>query len=127
MSKPEAFQDPVETNQSVAARIRKAEAAIAGLRANFAVWVKADLDSIGVHLAAALDAQEPAIRAEQLEALRRIAHNIKGQGGTFGCFGLSAAAGELDAALKRRQDAPDMGAVAQLTNRLTKAFECELA
>jgi chemotaxis protein histidine kinase CheA len=127
MSKPEATPEPIDADPSVAARIRRAEAAIAGLRANFAVWVRADLDSIGVHLAAARNATDLSVRADELEALRRIAHNIKGQGGTFGCYALSEAAGELDLALKRRENTPGIETIAAMTTKLSAAFARELA
>lgn len=109
-----------------AARIRRAEQAIAGLKAQFALWVKGDIDSIAVHFEAAKASADPKVCAESLEELRRVAHNIKGQGGTFGCYALSEAAAELDQLLKRRCDATALPAAADLIAKLTSAFAREV-
>jgi HPt (histidine-containing phosphotransfer) domain-containing protein len=115
------------SDDMTALHIQRAEAAIAGLKAQFAEWVRADLASIDVHFRAAAEASSPAICGQHLEELRRIAHNIKGQGGTFGCNGLSAAAAELDALLKRRQEASVLQQVHQLIARLNAAYDTETA
>jgi chemotaxis protein histidine kinase CheA len=111
----------------VSVRIRRAEAAIANLKANFGAWVKADIDSIGVHFEAAFATSDPIKRAAELEALRRIAHNIKGQGGTFGCHNLSEAAAALDSALKARGNGLDRNAVGGMVANLNAAYRDELA
>lgn len=116
----------LDTDDGADARIRLAEAAIAKLKVSFGAWVKADLDLIDVHLTAAESADCSDLRSEQLEALRRIAHNIKGQGGTFGCHALSEVASELDALIKRRGGAGDVPKVGELVARLRDAFAEEL-
>lgn len=115
-----------ELDESVAARIHRAEAAIAGLKASFAGWVKADIDLIDAHFAAAQASDDQTKRTAELEALRRIAHNIKGQGGTFGCHGLSAAAADLDALLKRSNDGSTLAATGEMVAKLRHAFAKEL-
>lgn len=121
-------QSPIdETEDQAVMHIRRAEAAIAGLRTQFVSWARADLDLINDHFARAETAPSAAVRNASLESLRCIAHNIKGQGGTFGCNGLSAAAAELDALLKRRQEASVLQQVHQLIARLNAAYDTETA
>lgn len=127
MTKPSLADESFDAVDGTDARIRLAEAAIGKLKASFAEWVKADIDSIGVHLAAAESTSCDKTRLDQFEAVRQIAHNIKGQGGTFGCHDLSAAAGELDAFIKRRGGAGDIPATRDLAAKLRRAFARELA
>lgn len=116
----------LDADDTSADHIRRAEAAIAGLKANFAVWVKADIDTIAIHLGAATIAKCASERAAKLEDLRRIAHNIKGQGGTFGCHELSAAAAALDGLLKSRTAPPSLDVVAAMVANLNSAYLREL-
>lgn len=118
------LEDP---DEQVSTRIRRAEAAIAGLKAEFVTWVRSDLGAIGKHFARAAKAPTDADRRSSLEEVRAIAHNIKGQGGTFGCDGLSAVAAELDAFLKWRQDEQALEPTQALIARLWAAFENETA
>jgi HPt (histidine-containing phosphotransfer) domain-containing protein len=117
----------VDADISASARILRAEAAIAGLRASFADWVKADLESIDAHMAAARIGIANDDIARPLEAVRRIAHNIKGQGGTFGCHALSAAAEALDTFLKKRAAGADLPIAEDLVAKLSSAYSSELA
>jgi HPt (histidine-containing phosphotransfer) domain-containing protein len=126
MNHRQLLAESAHPDDGVAARIRRAEAAIAGLKANFKSWVKADVDSINVHFDAARLAGDDTARAGEFEALRRIAHNIKGQGGTFGCHAMSAAACELDTLLKRQNGAEVVDRVAALVANLNAAFAAEL-
>jgi chemotaxis protein histidine kinase CheA len=52
------------------------------LARDYLVWAKADLDASHRHLAAAH--QDPTQRPQHIAALFSVAHNIKGQGSSFG-------------------------------------------
>ena len=121
------FESPIDAADTAAQRIQRAEAAIAGLKASFAVWARADLQAIDDHFANAAAAGDGASRDASLEELRRIAHNLKGQGGTFGCDGLSAVAAELDALLKNRRDETALEPAKALISVLWAAFAREAA
>lgn len=116
-----------DDGDTAAQRIRRAEAAIAGLKAQFTAWAKADLQAINGHFSQALAATDDAARDASLEELRRIAHNLKGQGGTFGCDGISASAAELDALLKSRRDRTALEPTKALISALWAAFAREAA
>ena len=66
----------------MAAALARAEAAVAALARDYLVWAKADLEQSYRHLAAAND--DPAQRQLHVLALFGVAHNIKGQGSSFG-------------------------------------------
>jgi chemotaxis protein histidine kinase CheA len=66
----------------MAAALARAEAAVAALSRDYLGWAKADLAMCRQHLDAAVS--EPADRQRHVTALFAIAHNIKGQGSSFG-------------------------------------------
>lgn len=64
------------------ALIREAEAAVAGLSADFLPWVREDYTRMQ---AALRDAKaDPAEAASHIRSIFERAHNMKGQGGSFG-------------------------------------------
>jgi len=66
----------------MSAVLARAEAAVAGLAKDYAAWALADLKKGRAALAAASD--DAGQRARHLEALFRVAHDLKGQGTSFG-------------------------------------------
>jgi HPt (histidine-containing phosphotransfer) domain-containing protein len=91
------------------ARLRRADAAIAGLTAAFLTWTAAELDRAEALVAQSQDGR--AAPEAAFEAIRIIAHNIKGQGGTFGLPRLSDLAETLCAQLMPPAPRPDFSAV----------------
>ncbi|MGB5093083.1 MAG: Hpt domain-containing protein [Parvibaculum sp.] len=70
---------PLDTSYD--AILARAEAAIAGLKASYRVQLAEDIAALA---AAYADLDRPEAYAGALEALASLAHNIKGQGGSFG-------------------------------------------
>lgn len=68
------------TDESFGAAVASAQAAVAGLADQYVGWVNDDLK----RLDAAVTALGPAADAAALKALHGVAHDIKGQGSTFG-------------------------------------------
>ncbi len=66
-----------------ASMLEKAEALIANLQGDFVVWVQEDLKKLQQHYntAAALPVEE---RAHAMKEVFGVAHDMKGQGGSFG-------------------------------------------
>lgn len=62
--------------------LARAEAAVADLAKGYAGWALADVAK--ARAALALAREEPAQRARHVEALFRLAHDLKGQGSSFG-------------------------------------------
>jgi hypothetical protein len=62
--------------------LARAEAAVAALARDYIAWARADIDLCRRHLTAAQ--QEPEQRRQHVAALYGVAHNIKGQGTSFG-------------------------------------------
>src|SRR5260221_2867567 len=62
--------------------LARAEAAVAALARDYLVWARADLALCQQYLAAA--ESDPTQRQQHIAALFGIAHNIKGQGSSFG-------------------------------------------
>jgi len=76
------------------AALARAEQAIAGMADNYLEWAAADIDK----LAGAYDelrASDETNKAERLDALFNVAHDIKGQGGSFGFPLITAVANQL--------------------------------
>jgi hypothetical protein len=71
-----------ELRGGMSAALARAEAAVAALARDYLVWAKADLEASYRHLAAARE--DPAQRPQHIAALFSVAHNIKGQGSSFG-------------------------------------------
>ena len=66
----------------MSATLARAEAAVADLARDYATWALADVAKAGKALAAAK--ADVAARPTQVEALFRVAHDLKGQGTSFG-------------------------------------------
>jgi chemotaxis protein histidine kinase CheA len=62
--------------------LARAEAAVANLAKDYASWALADVAKARAALASA--SGEPAGRARHVETLFRVAHDLKGQGASFG-------------------------------------------
>src|SRR6185295_6268984 len=62
--------------------LKRAEAAVADLAKDYPTWALADVAKARAALAAAGD--DPAQRGEQIGAMFRVAHDLKGQGASFG-------------------------------------------
>ena len=71
-----------DENENMSAALRRAEAAVAALARDYLAWARADLELCQRHLAAARG--EPAERDQHIADLFGVAHNIKGQGSSFG-------------------------------------------
>ena len=71
------------SESEMARRLARAEAAVADLAKSYVGWASADVENCGAHLAAAR-AGEGAARLDAIQALHSVAHNIKGQGSSFG-------------------------------------------
>ena len=66
----------------MARRLARAEAAVADLAKSYVSWASADVEKCAEHLAAARAATDA--RAAAVQDLYAVAHNIKGQGSSFG-------------------------------------------
>jgi hypothetical protein len=66
----------------MSATLARAEAAVADLARDYATWALADVAKAGKALAAAR--ADAAVRPTQVEVLFRVAHDLKGQGTSFG-------------------------------------------
>lgn len=67
---------------SMAAVLARAQAAVDDLAKGYTTWARADVDRARTALDAAV--AEPAQRARHVEELFRVAHDLKGQGASFG-------------------------------------------
>lgn len=67
---------------SMSAVLARAQAAVDDLAKGYTTWARADVDRARKALDAAL--AEPAQRAKHVEELFRVAHDLKGQGASFG-------------------------------------------
>lgn len=89
-SKPEFIQPPDTLSGKVQVTeggvdldaLEKAEALIAGLQGNYLEWVEGDLSKLQTTYQAALDV-EGAQRRAALGDVFSVAHDVKGQGGSF--------------------------------------------
>src|SRR6185295_1075376 len=79
-NKPEAEETGGEGRMS--AVLARAEAAVADLAKDYATWALGDLARARTALTAATD--DPTQRVRHVEALFRVAHDLKGQGASFG-------------------------------------------
>lgn len=77
-----AFDDAVATGGDIAAAVRRAQDAVAELGADYRNWALADLARAEAALAEA--SVDPAAAQAPLQRLYGIAHDMKGQGGSFG-------------------------------------------
>jgi len=81
--------DPFETpggepgeERGMADVLARAQAAVADLAKDYTTWARADVDRARKALEAA--ASDPAQRARHVEEMFRVAHDLKGQGASFG-------------------------------------------
>lgn len=78
--------DPVsgepDEESSMSAVLARAQAAVDDLAKGYTTWARADVDRARQALDAALS--DPARRAKHVEDLFRVAHDLKGQGASFG-------------------------------------------
>ncbi|MEZ5832517.1 MAG: hypothetical protein R3D05_15195 [Dongiaceae bacterium] len=75
-------QDEDTGEVRISSVLARAEAAVAGLARDYAKWALADVAKGRAALAAAMD--DPVGRAQHIDALFRIGHDLKGQGTSFG-------------------------------------------
>jgi hypothetical protein len=71
-----------DEDDDIGAALARAQAAVAALSRDYLNWARADLQQCRQHLAAARAA--PTRSQEHMAALFNVAHNIKGQGSSFG-------------------------------------------
>ena len=74
--------DEARGEGSLSSALARAEAAVADLAKDYASWALADIAKARAALTAA--SEEPAERARHVETLFRVAHDLKGQGASFG-------------------------------------------
>ncbi len=74
--------DAADENGHMSATLARAEAAIADLTRDYARWALADVAKARAALASAI--ADPQHRADHVEAMFRVAHDLKGQGSSFG-------------------------------------------
>lgn len=110
---------------SAAEVLARAEAAVAELGAKYPVWALQDLGR--AQIALDLARLDPGACAEQLERVYGIAHDIKGQAGSFG-FQLATRVGQsLCRLLRRAEPGEDALALAQRhLDALRLVFERDL-
>ncbi len=94
---------PSDTDDIDPELLAKAEALVAGLQPQYLTWVQEDLDRLQVALDGAR-AAEAAGRAEAMQPVFAIAHDIKGQGGSFGYPLITEIGGQLCGLLDGRLD-----------------------
>ena len=91
LQKPSAFQHPGREN--ISAKVEEAKAAVASLSAQFTTVVAEDVGAIEEAYARAQAAGSE--RPEHARVIFEVAHNIKGQGASFGYQLLTDVAGLL--------------------------------
>lgn len=93
--------DEREEGGHMARMMAKAEAAVADLAKGYTAWASADVEACAVHLAAARAASGEG-RADHARDIHAVAHNIKGQGSSFG-YPLMTRLGQSLCQLTRRK------------------------
>ena len=86
--------------------VAKAEAVIAGLKGAYLAWVTEDLRRLEV-LWAEVSAAEPKARGPLMAQVFTIAHDVKGQGGSFGYDLMTVVGNQLCRFIEVREDWPD--------------------
>jgi len=86
--------------------VAKAEAVIAGLKGAYLDWVTEDLRRLEV-LYAEVSAAELKTRGPLMQQVFTIAHDVKGQGGSFGYDLMTAVGNQLCRFIEAREDWPD--------------------
>lgn len=82
-----------------AAAVARAEAALEALKGDYEERLRDDLAALTAALEAAR--AEPCEAGARLEAMRRCAHDVKGQAGTFGYAQVTTLAASLEALLRK--------------------------
>lgn len=77
-----ANQPDADETGHTAAALQRAQAAVADLARDYASWALRDLAKARAALASAVE--DEARRGPQVEAVFRVAHDLKGQGSSFG-------------------------------------------
>jgi hypothetical protein len=89
--------------------IRRAEEAVGKLASQYRDWVRGDLVKLRASLAAATAGGEP--RDNAYREIRQIAHDLRGQGTTFGYPLITRIAQSVSLSLKERADGTDADAL----------------
>ena len=87
------------------AAVARAEAALEALKGDYEAQLRDDLAALSAALEAAR--AEPCEAGAQLEAMRRCAHDVKGQAGTFGYALVTTFAESLEALLRKADRSDD--------------------
>ncbi|HAH10134.1 MAG TPA: hypothetical protein DCL54_10155 [Alphaproteobacteria bacterium] len=105
----------------IADRVRRAEAAILAMRMDFVAWASDDIQVMKTLCAQAAQSggETPLAR----DAIRRIAHNIKGQGGSFDCAEVSAIAHDLCEYLRAASGAGWVASATEMVSRLNDSLD----
>ncbi|HWA51048.1 MAG TPA: Hpt domain-containing protein [Dongiaceae bacterium] len=87
MTGPSEPIDPISSGEpdeegGMSAILARAQAAVEGLAKDYTTWARADVERARKALEAARS--DPAQRARHVEDLFRVAHDLKGQGASFG-------------------------------------------
>ena len=104
--------------------VAKAEAVIAGLKGAYLDWVAEDLRRLEILFAEVL-AAEPEARGPLMPQIFTIAHDVKGQGGSFGYDLMTAIGNQLCRFVEAREDWSD--ASLALVRKLLDAMRLILA
>jgi hypothetical protein len=102
--------------------LARAEAALAGLAADYIQWAEADMARLKDALGCALAEGE---REAAVAELFAIAHDVKGQAGTFGYGLLSTLGGRLCKLIQATPD--DTAAMAALVNAMAEVVAARLS
>jgi len=90
--------------------VAKAEAVIAGLRAAYLSWVAEDMSKLDA-LLTQVQAAAPEHRQPLMKSVFTIAHDVKGQGGSFGYDLMTLVGNQLCRTVEARSDWPDQALV----------------
>jgi chemotaxis protein histidine kinase CheA len=75
--------------------LEKAEQIIASLQGNYLEWVQEDLNKLQAHYDRAMGAADADGRQQALADIFHVAHDVKGQGGSFGYHLMTAIGNQL--------------------------------
>lgn len=100
--KPDTDPEKTEATEISSAVLERAEDAVRRLAAGYTEWVQADLARLDAAYAAIVAA--PVCGPEHLETLLNAAHDIKGQGGSFGYPLMTRIGGSLCRYIERLDD-----------------------
>lgn len=92
-------------DSDMAARLARAEAAVADLAKSYVTWASADVEKCVEQLSIARS--DAGLRAASIQALYAVAHNIKGQGSSFGFPLMTRIGNSLCRLTRNRRALPD--------------------